>query len=1030
MRLDGRSWLLFLYLVHRVPSQALARIFIEGDFLPNLDVCLRNGDHALGMFPAEPDGPESARSTPETKTKKRKRDGPDRAVTQDTDQRPTPDAFPDLLAASVCAAFKHCMEYSLANVDRVSSDHIKVALATSPRIAASLTGRLISIVAATLPQEPPGPINASALMEYLPGLLGLWECRVREDAHPSEGEDDREFTDQCLSPCLAFLQVLESSRAAAGYGQIVNKIEQLIALHSVLPARARFLTQKPGRMVDSGGRLASIDSFSISEQLAPLMFDMAVRTVPRNTIRSQQHEQSWLDALFSRLATPCGDGGVQGLLKTVLEHKIALPRDELSKLALQQFSNANLRWHILVQVLQIDASVFLKSSSPLMERLCDFIAESGEEEYGLIRESVVIPLMRAAAQTRGLQNYVYIWQARLSAALQEDASSPERRGSRVWQDPDVFAAFADIMRTNATPPFVYKLLCDSLEQLENFEKDEESMFAALSWTAIVSSVVTSRAKDFTAEPGVLRQLLKVTSRAYTFIGCPDSQCWRLLRLVRQIFAISPDIEEDVELLPKMGIDQIRFPSLGDWREMKTQSEVIEYFHFLVCRAVAGPYRYPELLRTEFEHLVGLLQSLCDLPLGHSSYGLADMSLGIILQNAEVLRIAPTETLWPALWRYAATSQSTTSQRLFEALVSADTVTSDYILLSQCFQVIDDSIAGDEAHRSHFAYKLLLSMPCQNIKRSHERTRLVKLLEDAGVARGAQDLTSVPANSGTNPAFEELKSLASATMAHSPGSLHILGADSFERLCLELDHTRLTLNTPNQYQVDDLLTTLTLMTASNAPTFTTMPNNSPAAIYQRLCSLTSLLLTRHRKRLGGRYHILLPLLQGLLRCLFRPIPLPASSKHPQIRHHHPPWLTANSAATTTTTEPLAAKSATQFTRLLTLLCDPTASSVKQRYSRRAAASTSSAAGLTDDTKKAKSIAGQYMQYLVMEYARCQLQGQLPPAVKAALMPGLYAVLDVMSRDLMRGMNAAMDSSSRAIFKGLYDDYQRFGRWNQN
>jgi nucleolar pre-ribosomal-associated protein 2 len=47
-----------------------------------------------------------------------------------------------------------------------------------------------------------------------------------------------------------------------------------------------------------------------------------------------------------------------------------------------------------------------------------------------------------------------------------------------------------------------------------------------------------------------------------------------------------------------------------------------------------------------------------------------------------------------------------------------------------------------------------------------------------------------------------------------------------------------------------------------------------------------------------------------------------------------------------------------------------------------------------------------------------------------MPGLYAVLDVMPRDLMRGMNAAMDSSSRAIFKALYEDYQRFGRWNQN
>jgi nucleolar pre-ribosomal-associated protein 2 len=195
----------------------------------------------------------------------------------------------------------------------------------------------------------------------------------------------------------------------------------------------------------------------------------------------------------------------------------------------------------------------------------------------------------------------------------------------------------------------------------------------------------------------------------------------------------------------------------------------------------------------------------------------------------------------------------------------------------------------------------------------------------------------------------------------------------------------------------------------------MPTNGPSAIYQRLCSLTSVLLTRFRKRLGGRYHLLLPVLQGLLRCLFRPIPIPVSSKQPQLHHHQPPWLLVS------TTEPLASKSATQYTRLLTSLCDPTASSVSSSRHR---------ARLTDDTKKAKSIAGQYMQYLIMEYARCQLQGQLPPEVKTALMPGLYAVLDVIPRDLMRGMNAAMDSSSRAIFKGLYEDYQRFGRWNQS
>ena len=86
-------------------------------------------------------------------------------------------------------------------------------------------------------------------------------------------------------------------------------------------------------------------------------------------------------------------------------------------------------------------------------------------------------------------------------------------------------------------------------------------------------------------------------------------------------------------------------------------------------------------------------------------------------------------------------------------------------------------------------------------------------------------------------------------------------------------------------------------------------------------------------------------------------------------------------------------------------------------------------LTDQTKKAKRIAGQYLQYVVMEYAQCSLRGSLSPEVKAAILPGLYAALDVMSRESMRALNAALDVSGRAVFKSLYDDYVKFGKWNK-
>ena len=72
----------------------------------------------------------------------------------------------------------------------------------------------------------------------------------------------------------------------------------------------------------------------------------------------------------------------------------------------------------------------------------------------------------------------------------------------------------------------------------------------------------------------------------------------------------------------------------------------------------------------------------------------------------------------------------------------------------------------------------------------------------------------------------------------------------------------------------------------------------------------------------------------------------------------------------------------------------------------------------------------MQYLVMEFCRCSLEGQIAPAAKERLMPGMYAVMDGIDRGLLRALNAGMDSSGRALFKTLYDDWTRHGKWNKS
>ena len=213
----------------------------------------------------------------------------------------------------------------------------------------------------------------------------------------------------------------------------------------------------------------------------------------------------------------------------------------------------------------------------------------------------------------------------------------------------------------------------------------------------------------------------------------------------------------------------------------------------------------------------------------------------------------------------------------------------------------------------------------------------------------------------------------------------------------------------QWNIDVLLSAISVCVSPSGPRIS---SEFASTIYVRLCRLMGSLVNLHRQKLGGRFHLILPAMQRLLSCLFTHV-----SKKQRISTRandwSPNWLA-----------PLSASHAAHFTRVLTSLCDPTVSAVS-----RPTQSLASHDGLTDQTKKAKRIAGQYLQYLIMEYTQCTLQSSLAPDIKAAILPGLYAVLDVTSRETMRALNAGLDVSGKAVFKGLYNDYMKFGKWNK-
>jgi nucleolar pre-ribosomal-associated protein 2 len=228
-----------------------------------------------------------------------------------------------------------------------------------------------------------------------------------------------------------------------------------------------------------------------------------------------------------------------------------------------------------------------------------------------------------------------------------------------------------------------------------------------------------------------------------------------------------------------------------------------------------------------------------------------------------------------------------------------------------------------------------------------------------------------------------------------------------------------------------------MASSHAPR---LPPNFAGFVYARLCALVSALLTVHRIRLRGRYHIVLAVLQGLLRCLFVSHATKGSSTEsavPAAEALRPPWLgsgtfvpaaaAAAAAAAHDKSSSLGPGQATAYASLLTALCDPTVSSVAGGGGGGGARQHKlSKPDLTPATDRARRQAGQYLPYLLTEYAQWQLHSRLLPDVRAALLPGLYAIFAAAGPEMLRKVNASMDAASQEIFKTLYHDYQRFGR----
>lgn len=219
----------------------------------------------------------------------------------------------------------------------------------------------------------------------------------------------------------------------------------------------------------------------------------------------------------------------------------------------------------------------------------------------------------------------------------------------------------------------------------------------------------------------------------------------------------------------------------------------------------------------------------------------------------------------------------------------------------------------------------------------------------------------------------------------------------------------------QQSIDSLLNALCKLTSRSSPRLSTA---YAPAIYARICETVRLILILHRSRLGGRFQLLLPLLQGLLLCLF----IPNTGRGAAL----PPWLDPFSALSPTAR--LTPANAASLTRLLSTLCSPTQSAVTRHShhhsSKSKTASNAANKDLNDPVKAARDYTAQFAYPLLSAYCRFQLYGRLDANVRAELLPGIRELVGVAGteRDAIDAMFAGLGRSEKDVWRGVWKDWE--------
>lgn len=331
-------------------------------------------------------------------------------------------------------------------------------------------------------------------------------------------------------------------------------------------------------------RVASVRNVQdLSIPAIPLLFSVAVQSLPRNTPRQRSLDDPWLRHLFSQLRNISFSNNMlqhkqhisilNWMLREAHKHRVRIDSTMLEAILAQLMNIANedfnsldapTYWALINLCLRIDGNVFISSSSadhtrndiPAPNRYLNFLllqlsggswksSPRSDPNYHFKMMHVIQPLVKAYTNARDLTTFISHWREQIILCKQQQNTlavdvSGYCNSETIWEDEELVSQVGRMAETSLTTAQISDLLRNISAKLPATHADIQWDFTSTADLVILESILRGLSKQSNLDhlTGHAHSIyLSISSMLPGWGGDHRWRSWRILSIFNERWSL-------------------------------------------------------------------------------------------------------------------------------------------------------------------------------------------------------------------------------------------------------------------------------------------------------------------------------------------------------------------------------------------------------------------------------------------------------------------------------------------------------------